>query len=191
MIKRVAAGAFVSWAGIIGLAWWLAARRIEICGDAYYNKTCVIRATAARDSALIWGLSIGLAAAIIFALILARRHGWGSWRPSSDQIELRPVRPSDANSRPFLGNKRSALWMSVSFALFIVALGIWQGSRSYAAAEGANTISVDETLTTENVVAGPFDDLPPEATADETWRDAPLAQPAGNSSGQADTMVNE
>lgn len=187
MLKRVAAGALIGWAAIVGLAWWLASERIALCGKSWEATTsCVIRATAARDSALIWGLSIGLAAAIIFALILARRYGWGSWRPSSDQIELRSVRPADPNSRSIIGNKRSVLWIFATVALLFAAIGIWQVNRRNAIAAAESTINIDESLTTEYVADN---DVAAAVEADiaSTWKAAEAAYAANAAEGAEPT----
>ena len=73
MGRRIVALALTGWSGIIALAWWLADRRIEICGDRMYNRDCIIEAAAARDTVLIAGLSVALAVLIVAALVGARR----------------------------------------------------------------------------------------------------------------------
>lgn len=64
-MKWIIGGAVTGWAGIVWLAWTLADKRIALCE---YEMPCIVRATAARDATLIWGLGIGLAAAVAFAL---------------------------------------------------------------------------------------------------------------------------
>lgn len=53
-----------TWAAIVALAWWLADRRIQLCG--YAENACILRATATRDDILVRGLSFALAALLLF-----------------------------------------------------------------------------------------------------------------------------
>lgn len=56
-----------AWATLVALAWWLADRRIEICG--YGEEACALRATAARDDILVKGLGIGIAALFLLLFV--------------------------------------------------------------------------------------------------------------------------
>ena len=57
-MKKNSIVAGTAWAAIVALAWWLANKRIAICGD--YENACALRATATRDNVLVWGASGGL-----------------------------------------------------------------------------------------------------------------------------------
>jgi len=56
------------WTGIVGLAWWLADRRIALCETA----NCEVRATGDRDFALLAGLTVLLVAAMAVAFVRGR-----------------------------------------------------------------------------------------------------------------------
>lgn len=86
-MSRIVAFALSGWAGIVGLAWWLANRRIGLC---HWSETdCIVRATATRDYVLIAGLAFGFAVALSIAVVMAaaarRRQasgGFTHWRPA-------------------------------------------------------------------------------------------------------------
>jgi hypothetical protein len=65
-------------AAITAIAYYLAARRIPVCGDYFDDnyRACVIRGEAARDATLTYGLGAALAfilgALIIYSLMRAR-----------------------------------------------------------------------------------------------------------------------
>ena len=89
MVKRIVAGGFIGWAGIVALAWWLAHWRIEMCR---FESNCVIRTTAARDHILTSGLTVALIGAVLAAVtwsVIRARNG--DWQTS---IPMRPLQPS-------------------------------------------------------------------------------------------------
>jgi hypothetical protein len=94
-MKRIAIGGLVGWSGIVALAWWLADRRIELCRYSS-GYTCELRATAARDDVLIWGLTVALAAILLFAAAARyarfRRSGEVFPSPGSAYQPRRPDR---------------------------------------------------------------------------------------------------
>lgn len=97
MVKRIVAGASIGWAGVVGLSWWLAHLRIDICGKASSSSAtnCAVRATSARDDVLTSGLTVVLVGTILasFAWSAVRaRQGGG-------QAMIR-VRPSQPPRRP-------------------------------------------------------------------------------------------
>ena len=88
--------ASTAWAGIVGLAWWLADRRVGYCGT-YHDDAwarCAVAAAATRDNALLWGGSIPLALFVLLTIAGHARIGpldrrWRR-RPSSNR-ELVPL----------------------------------------------------------------------------------------------------
>lgn len=69
-MRRIAAFGLIGWAGIVGLSWYLANERLHHCYNWQFDDSpCIMRALAARDSTLVYGLSIGLAVAIVLATL--------------------------------------------------------------------------------------------------------------------------
>ena len=154
MILRVAKVAVCGWAGIVSLAWWLANERITICEST--DDRCIIAATAMRDSSLVWGLSIGLAGALVFALILARRGGASRYRAPAGQVELRAVGQSQHFSQP-TDKRRLRQWFFAAVVIAGIALASWRISVSLSwanAPAGAEEGSAGSE-------PGAFDDLIP------------------------------
>jgi hypothetical protein len=100
-MKRAALYGLFGWSGIVGLGWWLADRRIELCRYSS-GYTCELRATAARDDVLIWGLAIALAAILLFAAAAryARFRRSGEVFPSPGSA-YQPRRPDRAIGLPY------------------------------------------------------------------------------------------
>lgn len=74
MPRIIVTMAALGWAAILGLAWWLADSRIELCN---YRQACIIDATETRDNVLVIGLAIGLAIALfIVARMVRNRADW-------------------------------------------------------------------------------------------------------------------
>ena len=69
-MKRIVIAGLSGWAGIVGLAYWMANARIELCD--YGSESCAIATTATRDNLLIGGLVVALVAAVALAVIAAR-----------------------------------------------------------------------------------------------------------------------
>lgn len=82
-LRLLSVFALAGWASIVGLAWWLADRRIGLCGLPEYNESCVLRATAARDDILITGLTVALALALLFSVIRFDRNRRSSSAPAT------------------------------------------------------------------------------------------------------------
>ena len=76
-MRWIVGGVLAGWAGIVWLAYVLAARRIQLCGNNHDDvwRACVIRTTATRDAVLTGGLTVALAGLAGLAL-LAHLRGW-------------------------------------------------------------------------------------------------------------------
>lgn len=152
MMKRIVAGASVGWAGVVGLTWWLAHLRIEICSAASSSAeaNCAVRATAARDDVLTSGLTVALVAAILAALawsMLKARHGGGRMA-----LSVRPAPPSPrivesvtaSLTASFIGlsrPQRALLLLSMFGALAAPALLLWAATD--AARPAASIVAVN------------------------------------------------
>lgn len=94
-MKRILGFGLAGWAAIVGLAWWLADRRIALCG--YDESGCKLRATAARDTVLTSGLTVALVvavAALTWIVIFSRQGGrdqQSGWTAGS-QLKLAHLR---------------------------------------------------------------------------------------------------
>lgn len=150
MLKRVAVIAFVGWAGILALAWWLADRRIAFCHDTdsyTAQANCLVRATAARDSALILGLSVGLVGAILLSLVATRFSSRSDRFARGAQITIGGAKRDSL--RAHLRNMKPGWWAAAALAM-VLGASVWM-SAQYSPAAEPNLINVDESLTTENV----------------------------------------
>lgn len=70
-MKWIVLAGFAGWAGIVGLAWWLADRRLGgMCHwrEEYCNPALI----AQRDGILTGGLTIALIAALLIAVAVVR-----------------------------------------------------------------------------------------------------------------------
>ena len=92
-MRRIALYGLAGWSGIVALAWWLADSRIEICRHSS-GYTCELRATAARDEGLFWGLAVALVAILLFAVAARYAH----FR-SSGEVFPRPARALEPHDR--------------------------------------------------------------------------------------------
>ncbi|MCL6684468.1 hypothetical protein [Sphingomonas alba] len=153
--------ALMGWAGIVALSWWLAERRIEICDD---SASCVIRATAARDNALIWGLIIALVGAVLFSLLCSRQGAPGSTWKAHGQAYLLPLGRAAPRFRQAI-RRRPRFWIGAAIALLVAAVGLWTLIRSDEAGQAENVMNVDDTMMIEKGPSGVFDDLVPEDAA--------------------------
>ena len=91
MWKRIVAFALTGWAGIIWLAWWMADKRIRLCGDSWDDgyRSCTIRATATRDFVLTTGLTVALGFIVIAAFVWWRgNERIGNWRSVNRSSEI-------------------------------------------------------------------------------------------------------
>lgn len=138
MVKRILAGACVGWAAIVGLAWWLAHMRIELCHKASYSAeaNCAVRATAARDHVLTSGLTVALVGAV------AATVAWSVVRPrnADRQAVIQPrsippegdglmVRPEPA-SPSFAWRARlprRGIVLAMVFGMCLAASLLWWG----------------------------------------------------------------
>ena len=74
-MNRIAIGALAGWSAIVGLAWWLADRRIDVC--LYSDERCKPALLAARDNVLIHGLTVALVGIVGLTLWAPRsRRRW-------------------------------------------------------------------------------------------------------------------
>jgi len=150
-VKRPLLTAITGWAGIVALAWWLADRRIGICsGISIYSAevshtNCIARATAARDSILIYGLSIGLVAAIVLSVALHSGTPLRQWldRISRDQRPRTINMPvGDPKAGPTRGNIVALLLLGAiggaALIYVVISIGSQPSTTEQIAAEASD-----------------------------------------------------
>ena len=97
-MKRLAIVLAVGWAALVELAYVLADRRIAICtpfGDAHLQDiTCTLRATAARDATLIWGIGLALVAIAVLLVISQLRQAPATRQANPAGHATQPARVS-------------------------------------------------------------------------------------------------
>lgn len=121
-MKRIICSGFAGWASIVALTWWLADRRIALCG--YGEAGCRVRAAAARDAVLTNGLTIGLAAVLAVATmaVLVRSRGGGVVeRPLGEPKHL--ARPAKAAAVRALRNPPARAILGIGIAAAMFGLG--------------------------------------------------------------------
>jgi len=191
-MRLIAIGGLAAWAGIVALAWWLADARIDICG---FEKTdCELRATAARDAVLIWGLIVSVISILaVTGVAQYRRHrrGAGSirtveqWQPMHGAAPLsnegsggwRDAAPD--RKKHWLALHWRSLAIGAAFAIYAAALVIVQPQQAQddRAMNSAEQAMADVEANAEAEAMeydGIFDDLIP-ATRDPH---ADIARPA-------------
>lgn len=95
MGKRVLFVALLGWGFILGLAWKLADKRIDLCGSSLViDRKCMIAAAETRDNLLAAGLTVALIAVCLSLLVSARRARTspGGWRATANPVEAKRLR---------------------------------------------------------------------------------------------------
>ncbi|MFM5954208.1 MAG: hypothetical protein ACKOPE_07895 [Novosphingobium sp.] len=189
-MKRIVIGSLIGWSGIVGLGWWLADRRVHLCGN--YDPACVIKATAARDAALTNGLTVALVMCVGFAVLTG-------FRAASPHRQRNGINPSPSIRAPLRLGPLADLWEAArpgrglrwlrasALAILIFGLG-WLSSSILTAGRGATpspsyedpgyAMATDAAKVASDVVAAP--------SADPTYAIAPNtpAEADGDSSAQ-------
>ncbi len=173
-MKRIAIAASVGWAAILGLAWYLANARIRLC--EYGATNCIVRTTAARDSTLVYGLSIGLIVGVMTAILVMA----GSRARAPDAPNDAPTARTKNQPTALLQVRRHSspmehggrVWWIVggcAGALFALSAALIVMGRPTAVVQQG----VDRAQ--EDTQAAAMDDYTDDASR-ASWRDAPLVQ---------------
>lgn len=187
-MRRIVTLGLIGWAGIVGLSWWLADRRVALCG--YDETACKVRATAARDTVLTSGLTAALALILIVAawtLVTRRRTGpiEGSLTQKLQPIET-ARRESARLAQVIRPVRRPLLAFLLAVSAFALGLFVAGGLGSNRAAQGGEEVPSDAQ--SFDPLAGQGSDAAMEANdgAAASWQDAPLAEEADASTEPGD-----
>jgi len=186
-VRRIVTLGLTGWAGIVGLSWWLADRRVALCG--YDETACKVRATAARDTVLTSGLTVALALILIVAAwsVLTRRRTGpieGTLFPKMQPIET--ARREAVRLAQVIRPSRGMLALVLAVAAFVLGLffaGGFGGNRAALSGEDAPIEELGLATGASSPVDGdPYmaqgSDVAAEASdgAAASWQDAPLAE---------------
>ena len=174
-MKRIATAALAGWSAIVGLAWWLADRRLG--SWCHYDvDRCKPALLAARDNVLIHGLTVALVGAIVLAVVLSVRDGRLNQTSQPDRHGLKHVGSKVA---PTLGQKSRflarlvergglkhlrRLWPLMLAVAIMLSAVVWIGSRDHGeqypqsveATEAATEAASDNTTATDSAADAPL-----------------------------------